>query len=283
MSPELLYYGTYLVFVVAIGLSIGSFLNVCIARLPEDRSLLPRSHCPRCQHAIRARDNVPVLSWVVLRGRCRDCSTPISPRYPLVELLGALTAVLVFRRFVPDVDAIDATHLTAAAVYFAFASVLIVAAMVDISHRIIPDETSIYAVPFALGAMALLEWMGHADWMAVSFRAGVLGAAGAGGFFAVISLTWVFLFRREGLGWGDVKLIVVVGAVLGPVPGAMVVLLLSALSMSVVGLTHLVWAKRRLPLPFGPVLALCAVVYVLYGDVVLQTLFPGAARNLGLG
>ena len=282
MTPEALVYGTFLVFVVAIGLTVGSFLNVCIARMPDDRSLLPRSHCPHCRHTIRAKDNIPVWSWLWLRARCRDCAAPIGARYPAVEALGALVAVLVFRRFVPDAASIDPVHLTAAAIYFVLLAMLIVAAFVDVSHRIIPDQTSIYAVPFALAAMALLEWLGHTDWMGVSFRSAVLGSAAAGGLFALVSLTWVYLFRREGLGWGDVKLIALVGAFLGAIPGSLVVLLLSTLTMSVVGLTHLVWARKRLPLPFGPVLALCAAVYVLYGDLVLQTLFPGAARTIGL-
>src|SRR5690606_22880289 len=97
----------------AVGLAVGSFLHVAITRLPEDRSLWPRSRCGRCGAPVRPWDLVPVLSWVVLRGRCRDCGAPISPAHPLIELLGGLLAWLAFARFVPDAAALDLPHLLA--------------------------------------------------------------------------------------------------------------------------------------------------------------------------
>ncbi|MCA9568671.1 MAG: prepilin peptidase, partial [Myxococcales bacterium] len=124
-----LYQGVAFVF----GLVIGSFWNVCIARWPEDRSVVaPRSACPACGTPIAARDNVPVLSWLVLGGRCRACGTPIAPTYPLVELLGGLLAFLAWRRFVPTPADLDVAHVAAALVYFVFVSALVVGAFIDI-------------------------------------------------------------------------------------------------------------------------------------------------------
>lgn len=264
-------------FATAYGLAIGSFLAVCIVRLPEDRSLLVSSACPRCGARVRWRDNVPVLSWFLLRGRCRDCGTPISPLYPLVEALGGTLGWLLYRRLMPTVDQIDAVHGLAWVVWFGFLGLLVVAAAVDVRHRIIPDQVSSYAVPFGLIGAAALEWAGFEGWLAVGWRSAVLGAAGWGGLFAVFALVGRYVARQEVLGWGDVKLAAMLGAFLGLFPGTFVTVLVGSLFGAVVGIAVTVLARRRVWLPYGPPLALAAALWVLWGDALIATFFPGLA------
>lgn len=272
---------TWQVFAILIGLVIGSFLNLCIARMPEDRSIVtPGSHCDACGRPIRWSDLIPVVSWVLLRGRCRDCGTSIGALTPLIELLGGLLAWLLFRRMVPDPSALDGAHITAWVVYFGFASLLVVASYVDLRHRIIPDQTSIYAVPLGILGALVLEWVGYEGWVAPDWRRAVLGALLAGGFFANTAIIARFLKGQEALGWGDVKLIAMIGAFVGPLPGAMVVMLLGSVIGSIVGIGATLYLRRRPYLPFGPALAAAALLWVLYGDRMVEAFFPGMVRWL---
>ncbi|MEZ4240047.1 MAG: prepilin peptidase [Myxococcota bacterium] len=256
-------------FSVVYGLVIGSFLAVCIVRLPEDRSLWVPSACPHCDARVRWFDNVPVLGWVRLRGRCRSCGEPISPLYPLVELLGGLLAWLAFRQVFVDPADLDLAHVAAWVLRFGFLSLLVVAALVDVRHRIIPDQTSIYAVPFGIAGAALLGWLGYAAPGFPSWQQAVLGAAFWGGLFSLISLSGRLVMGVDALGWGDVKLVAMFGAFLGLVPGTLAALLLGSLVGSVVGVVALAVQRRRLALPFGPPLALGAAVIALWGPALL--------------
>lgn len=266
---------------VLLGLVLGSFANVAILRLPEDRSLLPGSACPRCGHPIRPRDNVPVLSWILLRGRCRDCAAPIPVTYPLVELLGGLLGFLVWRRFVPTPGDLDAGHAAAAALYLAVAIDLVIATYSDVRRRIIPDQTSSWAVPVAIAGVALLGALGYDGPLAMSWRAAVIGAAAAGGALGLIAWLANTLARQEALGWGDVKLYALVGAAIGAIPGAFVVLLLASVFGSVAGLTGLAIARRRVWLPFGPSIALAALIYVFWGESLARAIVPGLVLLVG--
>ena len=254
-------------FAAVYGLVIGSFLAVCIVRLPEDRSLLVPSACPHCGARVRWFDNVPVLGWMWLRGRCRSCAAPISPLYPLVELLGGLLGWLVFRQLFLDPADVDLAHVAAWVVRFGFLCLLVVAAAVDVRHRIIPDETSIYAVPFGLAGAALLGVLGFEGAGFPSFAEAVFGAAAWGGLFVVLSWSGRFVFGADALGWGDVKLVTMFGAFLGPVPGTLMALLVGSLLGSAVGLAALVIQRRRTALPFGPPLAVGAAAVALWGEV----------------
>lgn len=272
----------YHVTAVLIGLVIGSFANVAILRLPDDRSLLPGSACPRCGAPVRPQDNVPVLSWLILRGKCRDCAAPIPATYPLVELLGGLLAFLVWRRFVPGPEELDAAHLAAAALYFAFVMDLVIAAYADVRRRIIPDQTSSYAVPVAILGVVLLGVLGYDGPLAIPWRASVLGAAGAGGALGLVAWSASWLTGGEALGWGDVKLFALIGAALGAIPGAFLVLLMASLVGAAAGLVGIAVARRRIWLPFGPSLALGGVVYVLWGESLARTFVPGLALLAGM-
>lgn len=257
------------------GLAIGSFLAVCIERLPEDRSLLSPSSCTRCGAPVRWRDNVPVLSFLMLRGRCRDCGAEIPAFHPVVEALGAVVALLLFRRIVPDAAAIDGAHVGLWVVRLGFVSAMIVAAAVDVKHRIIPDEVSIYAVPIGVLAAFALERAGLEGWWLVPWRSAVLGAAAWGGGFGLISFVGEFAFGQPVLGWGDVKLAAMIGAFLGVFPGGFGVVFLASVLGSILGVLATVWWRRRLYLPFGPPLALAAAAWAIWGDAVMAVVFPG--------
>lgn len=263
------------VHLVAMGLAIGSFLNVVIDRMPADRSLLPRSACDVCGEPIRARDNIPVLSYLILRGKCRACGTAIPPSTPLVELLGGLLAWLTFQQFVPPLTVIDAGALAAWAVYFGFLAALTAAAYIDLRHRILPDELTIYALPFAIVLPAGARALGYDGWPYVTWKAAFLGAAVWGGLFAMTSVFAGRVLGREGLGWGDVKLAALLGALLGPIPGGMLALTIGTMLASVGGLLHLVWTRRRGYLPLGPYLALATAATLLFGEEILAWMYPG--------
>lgn len=269
-------------FALLLGLCVGSFLNVCIARMPEDRSVVhPPSHCPACGSGIRWYDNVPVLSWLLLRARCRDCGTPISAVYPLVELATGLLVLLTWRTVVPDVTALDLAHALAFAWYTAFVAMLVAITFIDLRHCIIPDEFSIYAVPFGVGGAALIHWLDPS--LAPSWQSSVLGAAAGAGILLLPAALYWLVRRSPGMaigdvmGWGDVKLMAMIGSFLGVLPAIPAALIIGAMSGSAVGIVHAVASGRglRTGMPFGPFLALGAVVYLFFGDIILRRLFLG--------
>jgi leader peptidase (prepilin peptidase)/N-methyltransferase len=259
-------------------LLVGSFLNVCIARMPEDRSVVhPPSHCPACGARIRPWDNIPVVSWLLLRGRCRDCASPISSLYPTIELLTGLLGWLLFRRIVPGPGALDLPHLAAFGVYFVFVAMLVAQTFIDVKHYIIPDELSIYAAPFGILACVGLGWLGYGD--APSWRSSVVGAAAGGGVLLAVMGLFYLVRRKEGMGLGDVKLLAMIGAFLGALPAVPFVLFTSALAGSLVGVPMALLQRRGLgtALPFGPFLALGAIAWLLHGPEWTERLFPGLA------
>lgn len=149
-------------FAALFGALFGSFMNVCISRMPEDRSVVfPGSACPSCGTAIRPYDNVPVLAWFWLGGKCRACKSKISPLYPMVEALFAVAMALLFRHVVTDLADFDAAHLTAFVWYGWLFFAILAMTFIDLRHRIIPDEFSIYSVPVGVGGAALLGYLGY--------------------------------------------------------------------------------------------------------------------------
>ncbi len=242
----------------AFGLVIGSFLNVVIWRLPRSRSVVsPASRCPSCDTPIRARDNIPVLSYVFLRGRCRYCGAKISPRYPLVEALNAGLYVFVLYRFGMG------WHLPA---YLAFVSALIVVTFIDLDSQIIPDSITLPGIP--LGVLAGSFLLPDPAWraQALGWQASVVGAAlGFGLFFAVMVLS------RGGMGGGDVKFMGMVGGLLGW-KGVLLTTFLGSLSGSVVGLGLMVLKGkgRKAKIPFGPFLALGALLSLMWGQEIIN-------------
>lgn len=259
------------------GLLFGSFMNVCIARMPEDRSVVhPGSACPSCGTAIKPYDNVPVLAWFWLRGRCRACKAPISPLYPLVEATFGVLAVLLFRHVVRDIAWLDAPHLVAFVWYGWLCFAIVAMTFIDLRHKIIPDEFSIYSVPVGVGGAALLQWLGYVG--APTWKESAVGAlAGGGTLAAVIGAYWL-VKRREGMGLGDAKLLAAFGAWFGVFPGVAAVLMIGSIFGSLVGVTIAIVLRTglKLAIPFGPFLGFGALVWLFFGDqIALQWVHPG--------
>ncbi|TMA82498.1 MAG: prepilin peptidase [Deltaproteobacteria bacterium] len=240
------------------GAMIGSFLNVCIVRLPEERSIVrPRSHCPSCGHQIAWYDNLPVVSFVLLRGRCRVCGVRISPLYPTVELLTGALAVALWMRL--------GTTLAFAG-YFLFAAALVTITFIDLDHRIIPDVISLPGIVVGL-AVSFVSPL-------VTPLGALLGVLAGGGVLLGIATGYEMLRGREGMGGGDVKLLAMIGAFLGW-QSVFVTLMVASLIGSIIGVGLMIYqrADTKLAIPFGPFLAGGALVSLFFGDRILAFYF----------
>jgi len=238
----------------ALGLIVGSYLNVVIHRLPRSESTVqPRSRCPRCGATVRARDNLPLLSFLLLGGRCRQCRAPISWRYPVVE---AITGTLFFA----CVAVFGVSwHALAAAL---FGSLLIALAGIDLEHFLLPDALTLPGI-----AAGLLISIG-AGW--IDWRQALLGAAVGGAGLWLLAQAWVLLRREEGMGLGDVKMLAMVGAFLGW-QGVLVTVFLGSLAGALFGLTLIALGRFDLGsrLPFGVFLAGGGLVALFAGPALV--------------
>lgn len=268
----------------------GSFFNVVIARLPAGQSVVrPASRCGSCGAAVRAWDNIPILSYFLLRGRCRSCGTHFSARYPLVEALTAALAALVFWWFAAsDPGEVAAVRLGRFAVYFAFTGTLVVLSFIDLDTKRLPDVITIPGI----GVFFLAAFAAHD----VPWGERAIGAAAGYLFVRLIADFYYYVLKREGLGLGDGKLLAMVGALLGwkSLP---VVLFAGSVLGVVVSIPLLLLARRRdLPggeampedqatgtpttlrtaqVPFGPFLAVGALIYMFAGAHILALVVPG--------
>jgi len=256
------------------GAVLGSFVNVCICRWPHDRSLLPPSACPKCNKRLNALELIPIFGWMLVRGRCRNCSNHISPVYPLVETFCALLGWLLFQRVVGDAIVVTNAHIATWVVYFFFLCCLTIMAFVDVKHHIIPDQTSSFAIPFGLLGIAVLNWMDATAWPVPTLTQALAGILLGGGSLAVLSLALGFFLQREAIGWGDVKAIAMIGCFLGAIPGIWSVLFIASTLSALFGLIHLAVHRKRDYLPFAPSLAITSAAHVLYGDYYLPWIFP---------
>ena len=241
-----------------IGLAVGSFLNVVIARVPERQSVVrPRSRCPRCDAPLSSRDNVPVVSWLLLRGRCRSCRGDISLRYPVVEVSTAALFVAAAVRLGPD-PALPAFLVV-------FAALLAISA-VDLERFIVPNRI-LYPALFLAAPLLVVAAALDRDWSSL------LGAA-LGGALAWALLFAIHMASPRGMGFGDVRLAGLVGMLLGwlGIGHVLLALFLGFLSAAVVGvgLVALRLRTRKDKVPFGPFLALGAVLAVLFGSPILS-------------
>jgi len=238
-----------------LGAVIGSFLNVCIWRLPLGESVVyPPSHCPACGTHIRARDNIPMLGYLLLRGRCHSCGGRISLRYPAVELLTGLAAMLLLFHFGPS---------PTLAVYGMFVGALIVITFIDIDHQIIPDVISLPGIVVGV----IFSALGYG----VPLLDSVVGALLGGGLLYLVAVGYHAWTGREGMGGGDIKLLAMIGAFLGW-RGVFVTLLLGSFTGAIIGIVLIVarGGDSRLPIPFGPFLALGAVCALFFGEALIR-------------
>ena len=235
------------------GLLIGSFLNVCIHRLPLKQSVVhPRSGCPNCGYVLTWYDNVPIISYAFLRGRCRSCAKPISIQYPIIEAITGSVFLLHWFAFGP-------TPLLA--VRLAFACALIVLFMIDLEHQILPDVITLPGIVIGLVASLFLP-----PGPLLSFLGVLLG----GGLLWAIAEAWLRLRKVDAMGFGDVKMLAMVGAWLG-VKLVLVTFVISSMLGGVIGVILI--ASRRADMatrvPFGTMLAVAALVASLYGEPIL--------------
>jgi leader peptidase (prepilin peptidase) / N-methyltransferase len=256
------------VLALAAGLIVGSFLNVCIHRMPRDLSVVrPRSFCPSCEAAIAWFDNIPVLSYLLLRGRCRHCGSPISLRYPVVELLtGALFCAVVRMQGISLAAVKDAL----------FAALLVGLIFSDMEERILPDEFTLGGILIGLLAAAvvplnrgLLSLLLPGDWnpAVVSVAEASVGALVSAFSIWFVAFVYTKLRHREGLGLGDVKMVAMLGAFLG-LEGSLLSMLLGSLAGSVIGLSYILVARKNAStneLPFGSFLGAAALAVGLFG------------------
>lgn len=269
-----LLYTLFLLSAFCVGLAVGSFINVCIYRIPEGRSVLsPASACPSCHTPLAPKDNIPVLSWLLLRARCRTCNAKISPQYPLVELTTGLLAWLLFRTFIPGPSALNWVNGLAWGVFFIFTSMLLIAGWVDLRSRIIPESVSLYAIPLGVACSFLLETAGYDGLWAIGWKQSVLGVALWGGLLATLSTGWYWIRGEEGLAWGDVRLVAMMGAFLGALPGMFFVLMIASVTSVAVALGVYAITRRSPPFPWGPFLALGGITTLLFGGEMLTGLF----------
>jgi leader peptidase (prepilin peptidase)/N-methyltransferase len=260
---------------LALGAATGSFLNVVIYRLPAGQSVVkPRSHCTSCGYTIPWYDNIPILSWLVLRGRCRRCQESFSARYPIIEALTALLLLALLVRFGVGVDLLFA---------FYFACSLLVVTYIDLDHRIIPDRVTLPGI--AVGLLFALFAPPEVRWTAV--QAWAIGTLVGGGILWLVAWGYHAATGRDGMGGGDIKLLAMIGAFLGW-QGVLLTLLLSSFIGSAVGVAIMVRQRSdsKLAIPFGPFLALAALIALFWGDQIVSwyigSLYGTTSQTIGL-
>ena len=270
-----------------VGLCIGSFLNVCVARWPRDLSVVrPRSRCPHCGHQLAWFENIPLFSWLVLRARCRCCDEPISVIYPLLEVaIGALWALCVWH-FGPTFTAVRLA---------VFLTILVGVALTDMKHYLIPDGFTVTGLLFTLACALIAPFLGASDLFAGPYEA-LVGACAGAGLIAVIGWLGEAALKREAMGMGDMTLMAFVGAALGPSRAIATVFLAATIAaVTFLGVVYpLAFARRgrvttqtelplggqtpppvELPLvPFGVFLAPAGAIMLIWGPEILARVFP---------
>lgn len=240
------------VFGFIFGSCIGSFLNVCILRIPEGASIIyPGSRCPACGHAIPFYHNIPLISYLVLRGRCRHCRNPISVRYFLIEALAGLMAVAVLITFGVTVQALY---------WFIFIAVLIVISFIDIDHGIIPDRLSLPGIVLFSSSALIVPDM--TAWSALT------GIVAGGGSLYLIALTYYLVRKQDGMGGGDIKLLAMIGAATG-LEGVIVTVFIGSVIGTAAGAAIMLRRQSpdlKLKIPFGPFLSAGAVCHLFVGE-----------------
>ncbi|MFM2162635.1 MAG: type 4 prepilin-like protein leader peptide-processing enzyme [Pseudomonadota bacterium] len=251
-----------------VGACLGSFLELVWSRSAQGRSVVhPPSACDACGVGLRPIDNVPVLSWLWLRGRCRACGAAIPAAHPLIEATSGGLAWLIAARFVPGPASLRLPEVATTVYITLFVGLWFWAALSDVRWRIIPDGASYLAVPVAVAGQVALEALGAADHV-VGWKLSVLGAAAGWLGLGGLSLAWRLVRGREGLGWGDVRLAALIGAVLGPWPGLWGTLGIASALGAIAGLVSLLVLRRSSYLPLGPFLAVSATGIAIYGQAI---------------
>lgn len=257
MMPDIFLYITAFLF----GTAVGSFLNVCIYRIPRNVSIItPSSRCPSCNIPIKPWDNMPIVSYIFLGGKCRICKARISFRYPLVEFLNAVLYVLVLWKFG------FAWHTI---VYFLFCSALIVISFIDLDFQIIPDRITLAAIPIGLVVGSFLLPDPFLRYSLLGYKTSIIGFFVGGGLFYAIAL-----LSRGGMGGGDIKMMAMVGSFMGW-KAVLLTTFLGSFIGAVFGIFLMIFKGkgRKTKIPFGPFLALGTLITLFYGQEIFYWYF----------
>lgn len=251
---------TELIIAFLFGTIIGSFLNVCIYRIPKGESVIfPPSHCPNCKTPIKWHDNIPIISYLLLKGKCRNCGSPISKQYPTVELTtGLLTSLLVYK---------FGTSLST--IYYAvFTYSLIVISLIDLKTMLVPVKLCYFTMLLGILLSPFIPQ--------ITFKDSLLGASFGAGIILFIIETYYILTGKEGMGYGDANIMAVVGAFLGW-EKVLVTLFLSSLIGSILGIIYTKVKKGNLKtaIPFGPFISLGAVATLFFGNKIINWYLGG--------
>lgn len=250
-----MYYGINVVLIFILGLIVGSFSNVCIYRIPKNKSIIyPASHCPKCHSKIKPVDNIPLLSYILLKGRCRNCKSKISIQYPIVEFLTGLIYLIVYLIYGLSFQTL---------IYIILSSALVIIAFIDLNEQIVPDVISLPGIVIGFILSFLVPY--------ISFINSALGVVVGGGIILIIGLAGSVIFKKEAMGGGDVKLAAMIGAFLGW-RYVVISLFLGFFLGALVGifLILLKIKSREDVVPFGPFIILGSFITLLWGDKIIS-------------
>ena len=250
-----MYYGVNDVLIFILGLIVGSFSNVCIYRIPRNESIIyPASHCPKCHSNISPKDNIPLLSYILLKGRCRNCKSKISIQYPIVELLTGLIYLIIYLTYGLSIQTL---------IYIILSSALIIVAFIDLNEQIVPDAISLPGIVIGFIISFFVPY--------ISFINSALGVLVGGGIILIIGLAGSVIFKKEAMGGGDVKLAAMIGAFLGwryIIISLFLGFFLGALAGIVLILSKI--KSREDVVPFGPFIVLGSFITLLWGDKIIS-------------
>lgn len=245
----------FLTFTFLAGMCVGSFLNVCIYRIPARKSIVhPGSACPTCGTPIRFYDNIPVISYLIVKGRCRHCGSSIAIRYPIVEFMGGLIALCLGLKFGPSISTL---------IYFVFGAALIVITFIDIDYQIIPNEITLPGIPIGFASSFLLP--------TITPMESLIGILVGGGTLWAVATIYLLLTRRDGMGLGDVKLLGMMGAFIGW-KGVLITIFAASAIGTLVGIAAMLQSRKdmKMAIPFGPFLSIGAIIYLFFGDAIIN-------------
>jgi len=250
-----MYYGINVVLIFILGLIVGSFSNVCIYRIPKNESIIfPASHCPKCHSPIKPVDNIPLLSYILLKGRCRNCKSKISIQYPIVEFLTGLIYLIFYLIYGLSIQTL---------IYIILSSALIIIAFIDLNEEIVPDVVSLPGIVIGFIVSFFVPY--------ISFINSGLGVIVGGGIILIIGMAGSVIFKKEAMGGGDVKLAAMIGAFLGwrfIIISLFLGFFLGALAGIILILSKI--KSREDAVPFGPFIVLGSFITLLWGEQIIS-------------
>lgn len=250
-----MYYGIEIVLIFILGLIVGSFSNVCIYRIPRNESIIyPASHCPKCHSNISPKDNIPLLSYILLKGRCRNCKSKISIQYPVVELITGLIYLIIYLIYGLSIQSL---------IYIILSSALTIIAFIDLNKQIVPDIISLPGIIIGFIISFFVPY--------ISFVDSALGVVVGGGIILIIGLAGSVIFKKEAMGGGDVKLAAMIGAFLGwryIIISLFLGFFLGALAGILLILSKI--KSREDAIPFGPFIVLGSFITLLWGEKIIS-------------